>query len=197
MLALLLFLGGCATRPINAPITQVDVDRGYTFQNRQKYFKGQDNLVVLAFSGGGTRAAAFSYGVLEFLRRTEVIAPNGARARLLDAVGVITGVSGGSFTALAYGLYGEKMFADYDNASSSNVRANHKPYLIADVLGDLSSTSWGPFELWRSYDDPVRRRDFWRSNRATAPSSGIGHRLVDGQPVAFLRTLLTYFARIR
>ena len=25
----------------------------------------KDNLVILAFSGGGTRAAAFSYGVLE------------------------------------------------------------------------------------------------------------------------------------
>ena len=28
---------------------------------------------MLAFSGGGTRAAAFAYGVLEFLRRTEVV----------------------------------------------------------------------------------------------------------------------------
>ena len=45
---------------------------GYTFQTRQKHFKSQENLVILAFSGGGTRAAAFSYGVLEFLRRTEV-----------------------------------------------------------------------------------------------------------------------------
>lgn len=51
LLALLFLLGGCATRPINAPITRIDVDRGYTFQNRQKHFKGQDNLVILAFSG--------------------------------------------------------------------------------------------------------------------------------------------------
>ena len=100
-LAALLILGGCATRPINAPITQVDPNAGYTFQTRQKHFKSQENLVVLAFSGGGTRAAAFSYGVLEFLRRTEVVAPNGTKFRLLDGVDVITGVSGGSFTALA------------------------------------------------------------------------------------------------
>ena len=39
----------------------------------------KDNLVILAFSGGGTRAAAFSYGVLEFLRRTEIVAPNGTQ----------------------------------------------------------------------------------------------------------------------
>ena len=72
MLVMLVLLGGCATRPINPPITQASLDTGYTFQTRQKYFKSQENLVVLAFSGGGTRAAAFSYGVLEFLRRTEV-----------------------------------------------------------------------------------------------------------------------------
>ena len=96
-------LAGCASRPINPPITQVDANAGYTFPTRQKHFKNQENLVVLAFSGGGTRAAAFSYGVLEFLRRTEVIGPNGNRARLLDAVDVVTGVSGGSFTALEIG----------------------------------------------------------------------------------------------
>src|SRR5213083_480180 len=113
-LAALLLLGGCATRPINPPITQADPATGYTFQSRMKHFKSQDNLVVLAFSGGGTRAAAFSYGVLEFLQRTEVIGPKGNRGRLLDEVDVITGVSGGSFTALAYGLYGDKLFAEYE-----------------------------------------------------------------------------------
>ena len=73
-------LGGCATRPINPPITQANLETGYTFQTRQKHFKSQENLVVLAFSGGGTRAAAFSYGVLEFLRRTEVVGPKATRS---------------------------------------------------------------------------------------------------------------------
>ncbi|MDZ7924089.1 MAG: hypothetical protein U5M23_08510 [Marinagarivorans sp.] len=36
--------------------------------------------------------------------------------RLLDRVtGSLTGVSGGSFTALAYGLYGDKLFTDYEH----------------------------------------------------------------------------------
>ena len=58
ILALLLLLGGCATRPVNPPITQADLNTGYTFQTRQKHFKSLDkgNLVILAFSGGGTRA---------------------------------------------------------------------------------------------------------------------------------------------
>jgi NTE family protein len=56
----LLGLAGCASRPVNPPLTQAHADGGYIFQTRQKHARGQDTLVVLAFSGGGTRAAAFS-----------------------------------------------------------------------------------------------------------------------------------------
>jgi hypothetical protein len=38
--------------------------REYRFEVRQAQVKNKDNLVILPFSGGGTRAAAFSYGVL-------------------------------------------------------------------------------------------------------------------------------------
>src|SRR6185436_11240943 len=95
LLALLLMLGACATapRPVNPPITQADPRSGYRFETRQTLNKDKQNVVVLAFSGGGTRAAAFSYGVLEFLRNTEVVGPKGNKVRLLDAVDVITGVS--------------------------------------------------------------------------------------------------------
>src|SRR6266496_4078151 len=92
---ILLGLGGCATRPINAPITEFSPNKGYQFQTRRHPID-HDNLIVLAFSGGGTRAAAFSYGVLEALRRTAIVGPEGTK-RLLDQVDVITGVSGGSF----------------------------------------------------------------------------------------------------
>ncbi len=108
-------LAGCASRPINEPIAQVDPKAGY-----RPYLlipKRQNNdphtLFVLSFSGGGTRAAAFSYGVLEELRRTEIVV-NGQRRRLIDEVDLITGVSGGSFTALAYALYGERLFSEYE-----------------------------------------------------------------------------------
>jgi len=171
--AALLGLAGCASRPINPPITQVDPTGGYTFQTRQKHFKSQDTLVVLAFSGGGTRAAAFSYGVLEFLQRTQVVAPNGAKLRLIDAVDMITGVSGGSFTALAYGLYGEKLFVDYEQR-----------FLKRDVQGELVSRSlnpkyWGDFiggsagrsELAANYYDEIlfNGATFGDLDRGTGP----------------------------
>ena len=56
--ALLLLIGGCATRPINPPITRADADAGYRFEVRQAHASNKDNLVILAFSGGGPRAAA-------------------------------------------------------------------------------------------------------------------------------------------
>jgi NTE family protein len=150
-------LAGCATRPVNPPIKEVSVDSGYTFQTRQKYFRSQDTLVVLAFSGGGTRAAAFSYGVLEFLRNTTVVGPLGNKVRLLDAVDVITGVSGGSFTALAYGLYGDKLFTDYEQRF---LKRNVQGELIARALnpgywGNLMSTGWGRSELAAEFYDEI------------------------------------------
>ena len=157
LLVPLLVLAGCATRPVNPPIKEAGLNIGYTFQTRQKHFKTQDTLVVLAFSGGGTRAAAFSYGVLEFLRRTEVVGPNGNKVRLLDAVDMITGVSGGSFTALAYGLYGDKLFADYEQRF---LKRDVQGELVARALnpgnwGKLSSPGWGRSELAAEFYDEI------------------------------------------
>ena len=144
----LLLLGGCATRPINTPITEYTPNKGYQYLARQQDSNDHDNVVILAFSGGGTRAAAFSYGVLEMLRRTEVVGPR-RTVRLIDDVNVITGVSGGSFTALAYGLYGDKLFDQYEK---NFLKRNVQGELIARLLnptqwGNLSSPDWGRSEL--------------------------------------------------
>ena len=70
-------------------------------------------LLILAFSGGGTRAAAFAYGILEELAATQVVL-GGQSRRLLDEVDLISSVSGGSFTAAYYGLYGDRIFRDFE-----------------------------------------------------------------------------------
>ena len=131
--AMLLLLAGCASRPVNPPIAQADPTAGYRLETRAARHGERENLLVLAFSGGGTRAAAFSYGVLEYLRRTEIRTREGRTVRLLDAVDVITGVSGGSFTALAYGLYGDKLFDDYEQR-----------FLKRDVQGEIVARVFNP-----------------------------------------------------
>jgi NTE family protein len=131
--AALLALVGCASRPLNPPIAQADPNGGYRFETRVGKDRERDNFIVLAFSGGGTRAAAFSYGVLEYLRRTEMVTAQGKTLRLLDVVDVITGVSGGSFTALAYGLYGDQLFADYEQR-----------FLKRNVQGEIVSRVFNP-----------------------------------------------------
>jgi NTE family protein len=173
VLASLLLLAGCATRPINPPITQADPTTGYRFEVRQAQVKNKDNLVILAFSGGGTRAAAFSYGVLEFLKRTEIIGPKGNKGRLLDEVDVITGVSGGSFTALAYGLYGEKLFDEYEKRF---LKRDVQGEIIARALnpaywGKLGSTGWGRSELAAQLYDEILFNDatFGDLERGTGP----------------------------
>jgi NTE family protein len=128
-----LALPGCATRPVNPPLAQADERAGYRFETRRAMLRDPENLVVLAFSGGGTRAAAFSFGVLEFLRDATVINRDGAAVRLLDEVAVITGVSGGSFTALAYGLHGERLFDEYE-----------RRFLKRNVQGTLASRALNP-----------------------------------------------------
>src|SRR5262249_33958270 len=154
----LLLLGGCAARPINPPLSYYD-DTGtrLQFEKLERHFRDHENLVILAFSGGGTRAAAFSYGVLEALRRTWIIGPKGRKFRLLDEVDVVTGVSGGSFTALAYGLYGEKLFDDYDKRFLKRDVEGELLYraLNPAYWGALSSPTWGRSEMAAQLYDEI------------------------------------------
>lgn len=71
-------------------------------------------MVALYFSGGGTRAAALSYGVLKELAATQIRTPT-REYRLLDKVRVISAVSGGSFTAAYYCLYHDRIFSEFED----------------------------------------------------------------------------------
>lgn len=86
--------------------------------------------LILAFSGGGTRAAALAYGVLEELRDTAVTIA-GHQKRLLDEVDMISSVSGGSFTSAYYGLYGDRIFQDFETVF---LRQDFQGQLIRGLL---------------------------------------------------------------
>jgi NTE family protein len=116
-LLLLILLTGCAHigghYPVNAPLAKYDPGYGYIAQNLGPVGNSEELLLILSFSGGGTRAAAFSYGVLEEFRGVEITF-DGKKRRLLDEVDIISGVSGGSFTAGYFGLFGDRIFEDYE-----------------------------------------------------------------------------------
>ena len=101
---------GCAHAPRNAPLASHDPSAGYRFQASPGRPDDSGLMVALFFSGGGTRAAAFSYGVLRELAATPIAGSH----RVLDEVTTINAVSGGSFTAAYYCLHGDKIFDDFE-----------------------------------------------------------------------------------
>jgi NTE family protein len=113
-------LGGCATYPVNDQMENLNTDDRVDFANmRQAERLGNSVLLLVTFSGGGTRAAALSYGVLEVLANTSVNL-NGNKGRLIDEIDLISSVSGGSFVAAYYGLYGDKIFDGFESRFLKN-----------------------------------------------------------------------------
>jgi len=116
----LTLLGGCASygKIVNESLDPGETQSEYSLSGFQKRVQssGQSDeiAIILAFSGGGTRAAAMAYGVMETLRDTPIRTAAGD-IRLLDEVDHISSVSGGSFTAAFYGLHGEKFFDIFED----------------------------------------------------------------------------------
>lgn len=153
-------LAACtAMAPVNPAISQVQAQQGYRvvpLLKRQRPNNTPYAMVLLAFSGGGTRAAALSYGVLEELRRTSIVVEAQPR-RFIDEVDLIAGVSGGSFTALAYAQYGEKLFSEFEGRF---LKRDVQGELIARALNpkywpQLGSTTYGRSELAADYYDEI------------------------------------------
>jgi NTE family protein len=148
--------GGCAHWPATPRLERAGAP-GYRAIEATRPGQSDDLLVVLAISGGGTRAAALGYGVLEELRRTEVTV-NGVKRRLLDEVDVISAVSGGTLPATYYSLRGEKTFEEFE---SRVLYRNLERDLVARILTPtnwfrLPSGSFGKSDLFAEiYDETV------------------------------------------
>jgi NTE family protein len=132
----LVAISGCNTIPVqNKPMESFVAGAGYRYANVAPGENNSDSLlVIMTFSGGGTRAAAFSYGVLEKLRDTEIVW-EGQPRRLLDEVDIISSVSGGSLPAAYFGLFGDQIFDDFpDKVLYNDIQGS----LIKQVLTPVS-----------------------------------------------------------
>ena len=102
-------------------------------------------VVGLAFSGGGTRAAAFAYGVLRELDDT-VIDERPHRRSLVDDIRLISGASGGAVAAAYFGYRGRDGYRDF-----------RERFLIQNAEAKMR-TSVSPVSLIRAFNGGVNGR---------------------------------------
>ena len=138
---LVVSVAGCATRPETPALIQFNQDAGYRYGNlierQANAGNSQDLFVIVTISGGGMRAAALGYGVLEQLRDQRIVW-NGEEKSLLDEVDVIAGSSTGGLVAAYYAAFGERIFEDFPER-----------FLHRDVSLDFKLLVFNPVGLWK------------------------------------------------
>lgn len=139
----LFLLLGCApwNQPQNEPL------EGENASLVEPLTAGDGEVYIgLAFSGGGMRATAFAYGMLQELRAAgvETGSPNG----LLDNVRLVSGVSGGSVMAAQFGLAGPEGLAGF-----------RERYLITNAETHMATSAVNPVTLAKGLAGGVNGRD--------------------------------------
>lgn len=132
-LIFLALLSGCASYGViaNQPLNHDPSHESYSLEKLEN--RTSDVQIILAFSGGGTRAAALAYGVMEALNEISVNEKAVNPRSLLEEVRAISSVSGGSFTSAYYGLYGDRIFEDFKT-----------DFLLRDIDNDLILKALNP-----------------------------------------------------
>ena len=159
--AFVLLATGCSVHnipvnePLNAPLATIVAE-----QNAPPLAEADEHIVVLSFSGGGTRAAAYSFGVLRGLDRFQIATTRGPQP-MLDEVDFVSGVSGGSITAAYFGLKKRAALLDF-----------RERFLLKNVESDALSTSITPGNLVRGLSGGV--------NDATHLPRWLSQNLFDG-----------------
>ena len=136
-----LALGGCATAELSTPVNQ---PLAAATANEPAALNVEGDALALSFSGGGARAAAFSFGVLEGLAET----PRAGGGSLIDRVALVSAVSGGAITAAYFGQYGREGLGGFRAA-----------YLDKDWAAELHTSMASPLNWARAYDGALNERD--------------------------------------
>lgn len=151
-LGLLLLITGCATTraPLGEPLRVLDTSSGYRVATVLARRSDDDVLLIISFSGGGMRSAAFAYGVLEQLA-DDRLKHEGRSVRLLDEIDMLSAVSGGTIPAAYFALYGDRLFQDFESR-----------FLYQDLsAGFRRSVLWNPRNWWRLASPEFSRGDLY------------------------------------
>ena len=145
-----LLLSACSVvqyRPVET-IAQVQANQGYRLQQAIDQAQQKENFIIMMISGGGTRAAAFGYGVLEELHRTPVRL-QGQDGSLLEHIDLVFGVSGGSVLATYFSLHGKDAIPAFENRflKQNFQRQIRRQFLSFANMPRLTSPEFGRGDL--------------------------------------------------
>ena len=149
-----------ASTPIAAPTVEAAADARPT----------PAIIAAVTLSGGGARAAAFGLGVLQELKETQ-FTWDGRQTTLLDEVGLVSGVSGGSVLAGYYAAFGDETFTRFER---DFLLVNFQSSLVGDLtspgsLYRLTSPWWGRSNILAQRLDTVFRGTTFGELRRTRP----------------------------
>ena len=135
---MMLLLGACSSLsvPMNEALRSAAGNTEYRLLDVNRLGGAESALVLVALSGGGKRSAAFGHGVLRGMRDIHV-RPEGKDSTLLNEVDLVAGVSGGSFPAAHFGLYGAKSFKTFPDEF---------------LYPDIEAYIWGTFLMPWNWD---------------------------------------------
>ena len=132
LIIVLLSAAGCSlSAPVNQPLRSAAGNTEYCLLDINRGGGAENALVLVALSGGGKRSAAFAFGVLRGMADIPV-RPEASASTLLDEIDLLAGVSGGSFPAAHFALYGRRSFETFP-----------EEFLYADIEAYI----WGTFLL--------------------------------------------------
>jgi NTE family protein len=133
---------------------------------------GSDTVIALAFSGGGTRAAAFAHGVMQGLDRV----PAAGGGSYFDKIVFMSGVSGGSIAAAYYGLKGRSALSDF-----------RERFLLKDAEEELE-TQVSLVNLARGFDGGINEASRLRRwlDRNLLDGATLGDLYRPGKPIVWI-----------
>lgn len=145
--AALLILSACASKDVGP----INSHESIIHSKRTDYIADPGNdgstVVALAFSGGGTRSAAFAYGVLQALDEI-TIDEYPYKRRLIEDVRLVSGASGGAVTAAYFGMAGADHYQDF-----------REKFLYADAEENLRTSLLKPDNIVRTIGGGLNDRN--------------------------------------